>query len=70
MLVVFVAAAEAGLITISRARVRLMTSRGVPRADILHNYIQERDSLLRALAVAHKLALVASAALATSRADP
>ncbi|MGE0060105.1 MAG: hemolysin family protein [Dehalococcoidia bacterium] len=65
-LVVFVAAAEAGLITISRARVRIMAGHGVARAAVLHDYIQERDSLLRALAVAHKLALVAGAVLATS----
>src|SRR5262245_32172084 len=65
-LVVFVAAAEAGLISISRARVRLMTSRGVPRADILQTYIQERDSLLHALALARNMAVVASAALAAS----
>ena len=43
VLVVFVAAAEAGLISISRARVRLMAGQGVPRADILHSYMQERD---------------------------
>jgi len=63
-LVVFVAAAEAGLISISRARVRLMAGRGVPRAAVLHSYIQERSSLLGALALARNLAIVAAAALA------
>jgi CBS domain containing-hemolysin-like protein len=65
-LVVFVAAAEAGLISISRARVRLMAGQGVPRADILQRYIQERESLLRALALARNLAILASAALAAA----
>src|SRR3990172_12104785 len=63
-LVPFVAAAEAGLITISRARVRLMAGRGVPRAEILQSYVQERESLLRALALARNLAIIAAAALA------
>jgi CBS domain containing-hemolysin-like protein len=65
-LVVFVAAAEAGLISISRARVRLMAGQGVPRADILQSYIQERESLLHALALARNLAILASAALAVA----
>src|SRR5690349_8009302 len=65
-LVVFVAAAEAGLVSISRARVRLLEGQGVPRADILHSYIQERESLLHALALARILALVASTTLAYS----
>lgn len=64
VLVVFVAAAEAGLITISRARVRIMAGRGVARAELLHSYIQEREDLLRALSVAHKLAIVSGAVLA------
>ncbi len=66
VLVVFVAAAEAGLISISRARVRLMAGQGVARAAILQDYMRERDSLLRALAVARNLAIVAAAALAVS----
>jgi CBS domain containing-hemolysin-like protein len=65
-LVVFVAAAEAGLISISRARVRLMAGQGVPRAGILQRYIQERESLLHALALARNLAILASAALAVA----
>src|SRR3990172_5990601 len=62
-LVPFVAAAEAGLVSISRARVRLMAGRGVPRAEVLQSYIHERDALLRALALARNLAIAAAAAL-------
>jgi putative hemolysin len=66
VLVVFVAAAEAGLITISRARVRLMAGRGVPRADLLESYVEERDSLLRALGLARNLAIVTAGAIAVA----
>jgi CBS domain containing-hemolysin-like protein len=62
-LVAFVAAAEAGLISISRARVRLLAGQGVPRARILQSYVQERQALLRALALARNLAIVVAAAL-------
>jgi CBS domain containing-hemolysin-like protein len=65
-LIVFVAAAEAGLISISRARIRLMAGQGVPRAEILHSYVQEREGMLHALGLARNLAIVASAALAVS----
>ncbi len=51
LLIVFVAAGEAGLISISRARVRLMAGQGVPRAEILHSYVEERSSLLGAFAL-------------------
>jgi CBS domain containing-hemolysin-like protein len=66
LLVVFVAAAEAGLISISRARVRLMAGRGVPRAEILHSYMEERSSLLGAFALARNVAIVAGAVVAVS----
>ena len=66
ILMVFVAAVEAGLITISRARVRLMAGQGVPRAEILATFIQERSNLLGALALARNLAIVFGAALAVS----
>src|SRR5262245_61058412 len=66
VLIVFVAAAEAGLVSISRARVRLMAGQGVPRAEILHSYMQERDSLLHALGLARNLAVVSAAVLAVS----
>lgn len=62
-LIAFVAAAEAGLITISRARVRLLAGRGVPRAELLQSYMQERESLLGALSLARNLAIVLAAAL-------
>ena len=64
VLIAFVAAAEAGLISISRVRVRLMAGQGIPRAEILQSYVQERESLLRALALARNLAIIAAAALA------
>jgi CBS domain containing-hemolysin-like protein len=62
-LIAFVAAAEAGLITISRARVRLMAGRGVPRAEMLERYVQEREALLRALSLARNLAIVVAGAV-------
>src|SRR3972149_94173 len=64
VLVAFVAAAEAGLISISRVRVRLMAGGALPRAEILQSYVQERASLLRPLALARNLAIIAAAALA------
>jgi len=66
VLLVFVSAAEACLITISRARIRLMAGRGVARADVVHSYIQEREALLRALGIARRLAMVAGSVLAAS----
>ncbi len=62
-LIAFVAAAEAGLITISRARVRLLAGKGVPRAAILQSYIQERESLVEALSLARLAGLVLAACL-------
>jgi putative hemolysin len=64
-LIGFAAAAEAGLITISRARVRLLAGRGVPRAGILQSYILERESLLATLSIARILGLALAAVLAT-----
>jgi putative hemolysin len=66
LLVVFVAAAEAGLITVSRARIRLMAGRGVPRAEVLQTYISERSTMLSSLSLARNLALLAGAVLAAS----
>jgi CBS domain containing-hemolysin-like protein len=65
-LVVFVAAAEAGLITISRARIRIMAGQGVPRAEILQSYVSERTTMLSSLSLARNLAIVAAAALAVT----
>jgi CBS domain containing-hemolysin-like protein len=62
-LVVFVSAAEAGLVTISRARVRVLAGRGVPRASILQSYIQEREQLLDALLLARLTAYVLAVAV-------
>ena len=62
-LIAFVSAAEAGLITISRARVRLLAGRGVPRAAILQSYIQERESLLEALSLARKVSMILAVGL-------
>jgi CBS domain containing-hemolysin-like protein len=66
LLVVFVAAAEAGLITISRARIRIMAGQGVPRAEILQSYVSERTTMLSSLSLARNLAVVAAAALAVT----
>ena len=66
VLVVFVAAAEAGLITVSRARIRLLAGQGVPRAEILQTYISERSNMLSSLSLARNLAIVAGAALAVT----
>jgi putative hemolysin len=65
-LMVFVAAVQAGLVTISRARVRQLAGQGVPRAQVLNDYIKERGSLLDALALARNLAIVLGAALAVT----
>ncbi len=65
-LMVFVAAAEAGLTSISRARVRLMADKGVARAEILHSYMEERAALLGAFALARDFAIVVGASLAVS----
>ncbi len=63
VLLVVVAAAEAGVVTMSRARIRLMAGRGVPRAEFLHHQLQERSTLLGSLALARNLAVVSSSAL-------
>jgi CBS domain containing-hemolysin-like protein len=65
-LIIFVSAAAACLISLSRARVRLMAGRGIVRAEVLQRYMQEREAILGALALAHNLALVTVAALAAA----
>ena len=62
-LLVSAAAAEAGVISLSLARVRLMGDRGVPGAGSLPTSAQEREHLLGSLALARNLALVATSAL-------
>src|SRR4051794_30379437 len=64
LLFVFVVAAESGLIWISRVRVRRMAGDGVPQAEVLHAYVQERGALLRALALGRNLSLFTAATLA------
>ncbi len=66
MLVAFVATAEAGVTSISRARVRLMVGRGVPRAEVLESYMEERATLLGAFALARNVAIVAGTVLVAS----
>lgn len=56
-----VAAAEAGVVSISRARARALAARGA-QPDALHAYIEERHLVMGALSVARNLAVV----LATS----
>lgn len=64
LLFTFVTAAQAGLIWISRARVRRMAGQGVPQAEVLHAYVQEREALLHSLALGRNLALFTSSSLA------
>lgn len=52
-----VAAAEAGVVGISRARARTLAARGA-QPDALHAYIEERHLLMGALSVARNLAVV------------
>src|SRR5262245_18636482 len=66
LLFMFVAAAEAGVIYISRARVRLRGREGVARAGLLQAYVQERESLLQALGLGRNLSMFAAASLAIS----
>jgi magnesium and cobalt exporter, CNNM family len=63
VLVALVAAAEAGVAAASRVRLRAMAGRGVRRAEILHDYVEERASTLGALSVARNLAVVVATAL-------
>jgi len=58
-------AAEAGVVFISRLRVRAFATRGLPRAASLERYIQERHALLGTLAVARDVAVVLGIAVGT-----
>ena len=51
-------AVETGVVFISRMRVRTFTSRGLPQAESIDDYIRDRYELLGALAIARDLALV------------
>ncbi len=61
---VVVAAAEAGVASAGRVRLRALASRGVGRAETLHRYVDERASVLGSLAVARNVAAVVATALA------
>jgi len=63
VLVAVVSAAEAGVASASRVRLRAMAGRGVRRAEILHDYVEERASTLGALSVARNVAVVLATAL-------
>jgi putative hemolysin len=58
-------AAEAGVVFISRARVRSFATNGLPRAASLESYIQERHALLGTLAIARDVGVVLGIAVGT-----
>ena len=58
IVLVLATAAEAGVVFLSRARVRAFATRGLPRAASLEAYIHERRTLLGTLAVARDAAVV------------
>jgi CBS domain containing-hemolysin-like protein len=64
VLLVVVAAAEASVVSAGRVRLRGLAGKGVPRANTLHAYVDERASVLGALAVARAVAVVVATALA------
>ncbi|HEY8491558.1 MAG TPA: hemolysin family protein [Dehalococcoidia bacterium] len=55
VLLLVVAAAEASIISISRARVRALAGRQVPGAERLQRYVRERQVLASSLAIARTL---------------
>ena len=59
------AAAEAGVASASRLRLRAIAGRGSDRAERLHTYVDERASILGALAVARNISVVVAAAVGT-----
>ena len=68
VLLVFVAAAEAG-VSLNQARLHCTTGKSVPRVQPGHaspqvDAYRERETLLGSLALAHSLAVVAASALA------
>ena len=65
IVLVVATAAEAGVVFISRARVRVFVSKGLPQAAALDGYIQERQSLLGTLALARNVAVVLGIAVGT-----
>ncbi len=65
VVLVIATAAEAGVVFISRARVRAFATKGLPRAAALDTYIQERHALLGAVTVARDVAVVVGIAVGT-----
>lgn len=65
IVLVVATAAETGVVFISRLRVRAFATKGLPGAESLHTYIQERHALLGTLAVARDAAVVLGIAVAT-----
>ena len=65
VLTALVAAAEAGVASASRVRLRAIARSGVSRAEALHGYVDERASILGALAIARNIAVVLAAAVGT-----
>ncbi len=63
LLLVIVAAAEASVSAASRVRLRSLANKGSQRAQLLHNYADERTSVLAVLAIVRTLAVVLAAAL-------
>ncbi len=55
---VIVAAAEAGIVFISRARVHAFVTKGLPGAASLNSYVEDRPALLGTLAVSRSVAVV------------
>jgi putative hemolysin len=63
VLLALVTAAEAALVSSSRARLRLLAGKGASRSQILTGYLQERHTVYSSLALARNLALVGSTAI-------
>ncbi|HZP56833.1 MAG TPA: CNNM domain-containing protein [Dehalococcoidia bacterium] len=63
ILLVLVAAAEAGVASASRVRLRAIAGRGVHRAETLHTYVEERAPILAALALGRNVTVVFAATL-------
>jgi len=65
VVVVVATATEAGAMLVSRARVRGFASRGVPGAESLDAYVEDRESLIGASALARDLAVVLGISVGT-----
>jgi CBS domain containing-hemolysin-like protein len=64
LLLLVVSAAEAALTYLSRGRARMLAGRGVPRAESLHRYIQERAGLLSTVHFGRNVAIILGTASA------